>query len=372
MACKGVLTDGQVTQDAQQQLRNWHRDHDFAVCIDTDGCVLDNMWAKQVVVFHPHFMDMNSLRGIEMFFRLHAEHHNLWGVTRGCDRYLAVQHTLKSLLLDPQAAEILPKGHVNDLLESVTGYVDWIDASGGRKAFGIPSLFEYHKQHGLDYNITRLLAWSEAVDRTFPFVSLTMSPFPNVRETLERLSQKADMLVVSATPYRDLAQWWSDADLVRYVQAIAGKEMGKKSEHIRIIKEIGGYDDDQVIMIGDGGGDLEAARANKALFFPTPAGKEQEAWADAAEVFDAFFAGAYRGGLEDEKVSEFQSMLLQEGPWEKPAYDAKAEYRKLQPKRVETYEKLHPNGRLFVLEDCRRREEVAGSAPRLRRATTEV
>jgi len=184
-------------------LNQWEKEHDFLVCLDTDGHVLDNMWAKQVIVFHPHYMDMNSLRDIELFFRIHAEHHNLWAKTRGCDRYLAVQLTLNSLLKDPQAKELIPREHLRDLLHSLNGYIDFIDKSGGQKAFGIPSLMEYHKSHGLDYNITRLLAWSEAVDRTFPFVTLSMPPFPHVEDTLRYLSERADILVVSATPYRD-------------------------------------------------------------------------------------------------------------------------------------------------------------------------
>ncbi|MCK4282837.1 MAG: HAD family hydrolase [Candidatus Brocadiae bacterium] len=351
MAFQGVLTAEQVGQDPQQQLRDWTREHDFAVCIDTDGCVLDNMWAKQVIVFHPHYMDMNGLRDIEMFFRIHAEHHNLWATTRGCDRYLAVRHTLESLLADTQARDALPEEHVRDLLSSLEGYVTFIEGSGGEKAFGIPSLSEYHKANGLDYNITRLLAWSEAVDRTFQFVTLGMPPFDGVREELEHLSQKADLLVVSATPYSDLAEWWNRTGLVQYVQSIAGKEMGKKGEHIRLLMEAGGYEPDQVIMIGDGGGDLKAARANDVLFYATPAGKEEEAWEDARESFEAFFAGRYRGDVEDEKVAVFQNILLDEGPWQKDGYDAREEYGKLQDKRVETYTQLHAQGKLFVLDD---------------------
>jgi len=350
MAFMGVLTDEQVEQAPQQQLRSWQSEHDFLVCLDTDGHVLDNMWAKQVIVFHPHYMDMNGLRDIELYFRIHAEHHNLWADTRGCDRYVAVQLTLNSLLEDLQARQAIPTDHVKDLLNSLNGYVEFVNSSGGQKAFGIPSLFEYHKSHGLDYNITRLLAWSEAVDRTFQFVTLTMPPFPGVRETVQYLCERADILVVSGTPYRDLASWWQSAGLAQCVKAIAGKEMGKKTEHIRVVKEQGGYADDHVIMGGDGGGDLKAARANNALFFPTPAGREVEAWASARQTFDAFFEGRYRGELEDEKVKVFNEVLLKQGPWEAPDYDARAEYEKLQPKRIETYQQLHPNGKLLVTD----------------------
>ncbi len=351
MAYQGDMNEEQIAEDPRQQLRNWNREHDYAICIDTDGAVLDNMWAKQVVVFHPHYMDMNSLRDIEMFFRIHAEHHNLWGTTRGCDRYIAVQLTLQSLQNDPDAKGRLPLDHIHDLQNSLSGYVDWIDKSAGEKGFGVPSLTEYHEQHGLDFNITRLLAWSEAVDRTFKFVTLNMPPFEGVPETLDYLSGHADMLVVSSTPYSDLVAWWGNTDLKQSVQGIAGKEMGKKTEHIRLLKEAGGYDDDQVIMLGDGGGDLGAARANNAAFYPIIAGREQEAWENARESFDAFFEGEYRGALEDRLVAEFENALIEKGPWEEEGYDAETEYRKLQQKRLDTYELLHPQGKLFAFVD---------------------
>ncbi len=350
MAFKGALSEKEIAEDAQQHLRDWDKDHDHAVCIDTDGCVLDNMWAKQVIVFHPHYMDMNHLRPMEMFFRIHAEHHNLWGTTRGCDRNLAIKHTLTSLLEDPDARDVLPEQHIRDLLDSLQGYIEYIQQSP-EKGFGVPTLFEYHKQHGLDYNITRHLGWAEAVNRSFEFVTLGMPPFEGVRETLERLSERADLLVVSSTPYSDLIAWWSENDLTRYVQSIAGKEMGSKQEHIRLLMEHGGYSPDEVMMIGDGGGDLKAAHANDALFYGTPAGHEIEAWKQADDIFEAFFTGEYRGEPEDRMVERFENALEEVAPWEKDDYEAEEEYRKLQQKRIETYEMLHPGGKLFVLED---------------------
>ena len=82
------------------------------------------------------------------------------------------------------------------------------------------------------------------MNRTFRFVTLGMPPFGGVQDVLEYLSQNADILVVSATPYSDLADWWTGTGLAQYVQSIAGKEMGKKADHIRLLKEAGGYEAD--------------------------------------------------------------------------------------------------------------------------------
>jgi len=349
MAFQGTLTLEQIHADPQQQIRAWQREHDFAVCIDTDGCVLDNMWAKQVLVFQSLFMDVFALRAAEMHFRIHGEHHNLWGKTRGCDRYVAIQHTLDSLLADPQAADSFSLDYVRRIKDSVDGYIASVTESDGARAFGTPSLIEYHQAHGRDFNITRLLAWSESVNRSFRYFTLSMPPFDGVRETLEWLAPRADIMVVSATPYCDLTEWWSGQDLTQHLQAIAGKEMGKKADHIRLLMESGGYAPEQVIMVGDGGGDLKAARANGVAFLPTPAGAEVQAWQDARETFATFMAAKYRGAVEDARVAQFDDILQADGPWQKPGYDARTEYARLQDKRVETYKALHPTGRLFTL-----------------------
>ena len=112
-------------------------------------------------------------------------------------------------------------------------------------------------------------------------------------------TDRADVLVVSATPYEDLAAWWERSGLAAHVQAIAAKEMGTKADHIRMMIEAGGYIPDHVIMVGDGGGDLRAARANGVLFYPTPPGREAQAWFGARECFEAFIAGRYAGAMQD-------------------------------------------------------------------------
>ncbi len=55
-------------------------------------------------------------------------------------------------------------------------------------------------------------------------------PFPYVRESLEKLSGKADMLVVSATPNEALEAGWDEHDIAKYVAAICGQEIGSKKE----------------------------------------------------------------------------------------------------------------------------------------------
>jgi len=103
------LTDEQIKNEPEQQLKNFKRRKDFLVAIDTDGCVTDNMNGKQMLIFHPHYMEFYQLWGIESYFREIAEYYNLFSIHRGCNRFIAVQHTLKSLNKREDVQQILKK-----------------------------------------------------------------------------------------------------------------------------------------------------------------------------------------------------------------------------------------------------------------------
>lgn len=345
---------------AQRQLLEWEPQHDFLCCFDVDGHLLDNMLAKQVIVFQPHFMDIFGLRDIETYYRLHGEYHNLWGPDRGCDRHEAKALILDSLMSDPELSVKIDDGMCNKIAaikESLDKYIEHIESTGD--AYGFDSLHRFALAYPGDENLTKLMAWSKACDLTFPFVTIPMPPFGKVVDTLSFVSSRADVLIVSKTPYDDICNWLEAHELIQYVTAIAGKEQGAKDEHIclamggkydaatKAIVETGSnYLPEKVIMGGDGRGDLKAAKKNHAYFFPTPAGREQEAWNEAKDmVFGAFFDGRY-ASVEPVRVEEFKSAAQPVPVWEQSGYENKAEYAKLQPKRRHLYHQLNPGGKL--------------------------
>ena len=360
----GRLTTEQIKdkETAQQQLKTWPAEHEFLTCFDVDGHLLDNMTSKQVIVFQPHFMDIFGLREIETYYRLHAEHHNLWSKDRGCDRHEAKSFTLGSLQTDPKLEAEMPKGlaeKLRNIKASIDAYIGHIQKTGG--AYGFDSLHEFQQAHRDDDNLTLLVVWSRAVDLTFPFVTIPMQPFPKVRETLAFVAEKADVLIVSKTPYEDICNWLERHDLVQYVTAVAGKEQGGKDEHIcmamggefdaqakKVTKQGNKYPSEKVIMGGDGGGDLKAAKKNDAFFYPTPPGREEEAWLRAVDdVFAPFFRGEY-AGREADHIEVFENAMLPRGPWEEPGYDHRAAFLRLQEKRKQLYRQLKPGGRLVT------------------------
>ena len=343
------LSDEQVREDAQQQLRNFKRTKDFLIAIDTDGCVTDNMNGKQMLIFHPQFMEFYGLWGIESYFREVAEYYNLFSVDRGCNRFIATQFTLRALVARKDVGKVLAERHLE--LPDGKELDEYITFTQENKlGLGNPSLEEFiNTRRSTCFPLYKLLGWSEAVNRTFPHISAKIPPFQGVRECLELMTQDADVMVVSKTPYADLANYWEAQGIADYVHVIAGQEMGSKAHHIEVAKKAGEYEDDHVLMIGDGGGDLKAVKAHNGLFYPTPPGTEQKAWDAFPEVFKMFIQGRYKEEFEGQLLEAFDKALPTKPLWEQPDYGHVAAYREKQEIRKTLYEKLNPGGRLLIL-----------------------
>jgi phosphoglycolate phosphatase-like HAD superfamily hydrolase len=166
-----------------------------------------------------------------------------------------------------------------------------------------------------DSELERAWAWTTAVNTTVSEMVHGVAPFPGVRESLRFLQDKADMIVVSATPVEALTREWEEHAIASFVRVIAGQEMGKKSLHLRLATA-GRYAKDRVLMIGDAPGDLEAARANGVLFFPINPGHEEESWKRfLEESVSRFLNGQYSGDYEAKLISDFEKLLPSTPPW---------------------------------------------------------
>ena len=74
----------------------------------------------------------------------------------------------------------------------------------------------------------------------------------------------------------------------------------------------------KVQMIGDAPGDMKAAKANDALFYPINPGDETNSWKRFGdEAFDKFLNGEYAGEYEEKVIAEFDTYLPELPPWER-------------------------------------------------------
>jgi phosphoglycolate phosphatase-like HAD superfamily hydrolase len=153
-----------------------------------------------------------------------------------------------------------------------------------------------------------------AVNRSIEQMVRGVPPFPLVRESLEELARRADILVVSATPQDALEREWREHGLTTYVAAIGGQELGTKKQMLVMAQK---YPPGHTLMIGDALGDLAAATANAALFYPVNPGAEEASWRRFHdEAIDRFFAGSFAGPYQRSLLAEFHACLPEVPPWQ--------------------------------------------------------
>ncbi|MCM8824554.1 MAG: HAD hydrolase-like protein [Candidatus Omnitrophica bacterium] len=330
------------------QIKEFKKTKDFLVAIDTDGCIVDNMSGKQILVFHPLYMEFYQLWDIESYFREVAEYYNLFSVYRGSNRFIALRLTLQALEERTDVKEIVRNKNLK-IPDSglIADFIDFCEKNN--YALSNISLKKYVDTLYLELSVRKLFAWSMAVNEMLPIINKNFMPFANVKESLEVISEKADIAVVSQTPYDDLFEYWYSHDMIKYVNVICSQEMGSKVFQIEMLKKIGAYPEDNVMVIGDSYGDLESAEKNNVRFYPVVPGKEEDAWKNIFEVFDLFLAGKYRAENQEIFIKEFLNVLTDLPPWKNPEYDHLVSYREKQQLRKSLYEKFNPGGRLLLL-----------------------
>ena len=163
--------------------------------------------------------------------------------------------------------------------------------------------------------LRQVLEWSRQVNVNIEKTVKRLPPFKWVIESLEKMSVSSDMIVISQTPEEALAREWKANGIDRFVTVIAGQELGTKTEHITMATK-NRYSPRRVLMIGDAPGDLAAARANKALFYPINPGHEEESWrVFHSEAYDKFLNGTYIEEYERTLIAFFNSLMPEVPPW---------------------------------------------------------
>jgi phosphoglycolate phosphatase-like HAD superfamily hydrolase len=282
--------------------------HSYFVGIDSDGCVFDTMEVKHKECFIPNIIKYWKLQAISKFARAAAEFVNLYSKWRGINRFPALTKTFDLLRDWPEAMRRGVR------IPEVPTLNAWINSG---VALGNPTLKAEVEKTG-DPILKQTLEWSEAVNRTIADVVEGVPPFPYFRESVAELSKKADIICVSATPTEALEREWQEHDIAKYAAVIAGQEMGSKKEHLQLAAG-SKYEKDHVLMIGDAPGDLAAARANAALFYPINPGHEEASWERFRnEAAARFFAGTYAGDYEASLIAEFDKLLPEMPPWKEP------------------------------------------------------
>lgn len=288
-------------------LTGMKRTKDYLVCIDSDGCLLDNMELKHKECFCPAVVNVWNLQGASKYVREVHEWVNLYSRSRGWNRFPAVVRTLELSYARPELKE---RGYIMPNLKPLK---KWIEETPVLSAVAID---EYaRKCPDCDPLLLQAAQWSREVDANIAHIVRNILPFPGIREAVLKLREFADVVVVSATPHDSLVRELTAVGIAPLMTAIAGQELGTKSQSIRKAMSHG-YAADHVLKIGDAPSDYEAARDNGVLFNPIVAGKERDSWNNVLEVSSVKFRnGTFKGEYQDEILKDFFATLAEEPHW---------------------------------------------------------
>lgn len=280
---------------------------DFLVCVDSDGCLLDNMELKHKECFCPATINWWNLQSVSRYARQCAEFVNLYSRSRGFNRFPALIRTLELTYSRPEVKE---RGLV---MPDLSALKKWIKET---PVLGAAALEEYYNSHeNLDPVLIQAANWSREVDSNIRHIVRNIGPFPYVKEALGYLKGFADIVVVSATPSEALERELNACGITPLVSFIAGQDCGTKSRNIHDAMEAG-FDADHVLKIGDAPSDYMAAQENGVLFYPIVTGRESESWKNLRFAFaDTFKEGKYKGRQMQERLAEFLSVLAEEPSW---------------------------------------------------------
>ncbi len=291
---------------SQNELAELKPAHEFFIGIDSDGCAFDTMEIKQKECFCPNVIKYFELQTVAKYARETWEFVNLYSKHRGYNRFIALVIFLDLLSKRKDVAVR------NQKIPDMSPLKEWISKE---TRLANPVLEEYAGRINNPV-IDLVLKWSENVNSDIAGMVYGISPFPFVRECLERIVRNADIMVVSQTPMEALKREWKENNIDRYIWAMAGQEYGTKAEHIRFAAK-GKYPDSKILMIGDSPRDLEAAKSNGVLFYPVNPGHEEASWERLYnEALDRFFNFSYEGEYEKKLIEEFESFMPGEPPWE--------------------------------------------------------
>ncbi|MBM4465047.1 MAG: HAD family hydrolase [Chloroflexi bacterium] len=282
--------------------------YDFLVGIDSDGCAFDTMEIKHKECFTPNTIKHWGLQPVSKYARDAALFVNLYSRWRGINRWPALVMVLDLLRERP---EVQRRGVQIPEVPRVREFI--ADERFPKSNDGLRAYMAEHPDPELD----TALAWTTGINATVADMVHGVPPFPYVRESLDFLFDKADMIVVSATPVEAVIREWEEHDIAKYMRVMAGQEMGTKGEHIALAAK-GRYAPDHILVIGDALGDLEAARDNDALFFPVNPGYEEESWQRFYEEgLHKFLAQEYAGDYEVRLIAEFERFMPEVPPWKR-------------------------------------------------------
>ena len=256
--------------------------HDFLICVDSDGCVMDTMNCKHIHCFGPCMVTEWGLEqwNDEILHRWNVI--NLFSMTRGINRFKGLAMAL---------------GEIHEKYTTITGIAalqDWAANAPALSNDAVAKAAEDATDPEAKLVFSKALSWSKAVNAGIVALPEELKiPYEGAKEGLAAAHSFADVAMVSSANRDAVEEEWGKFGLLEHTDIVLAQDVGSKAACISQMLKFG-YDPYKVLMIGDAPGDQDAAQQNGVYYYPILVNHEKSSWDEAIAVaFDKLRCGDF-------------------------------------------------------------------------------
>lgn len=260
----------------------FEKKHDYLVCVDSDGCVMDTMNCKHFHCFGPCMVDEWELGEWKEAILERWNVINLFSMTRGINRFKGLAMALEE---------------INETYKPITGVAalrKWVDNAPALSNDAVAKAAAEASDPDARLVLGKALSWSKAVNASIVKLPEELKvPYAGAKEGLAAAHEFADVAMVSSANRDAVEEEWGKFGLLAHTDIVLAQDVGSKAACIAKMLEFG-YDLNKVLMVGDAPGDCDAAEKNGVHYYPILVNHEKESWEEAIAVgFGKLRSGEY-------------------------------------------------------------------------------
>ena len=260
----------------------FERKHDYLVCVDSDGCVMDTMNCKHFHCFGPCMVTEWGLEAWKDEILERWNVINLFSMTRGINRFKGLAMAL---------------GEINEKYIPIVGITylqQWADTAPALSNDAVAAAAANASYEEAKTVFEKALSWSKAVNASIVNLPEELKvPYVGAKEGLAAAHAFADVAMVSSANRDAVEEEWGKFGLLEHTDIVLVQDIGSKAACIAEMLKFG-YDLTKVVMIGDAPGDCDAAEKNGVWYYPILVNHEKASWDEAiTTAFGKLQSGEY-------------------------------------------------------------------------------
>ena len=261
---------------------SYQKKHDFLVCVDSDGCVMDTMNCKHFHCFGPCMVDEWDLGQWRDEILKRWNEINLFSMSRGINRFKGLAMALSE---------------INETYRPIPGVEalkHWAETAPALSNDGAARAAEEATDPEAKEILLKALSWSKAVNASIVRLPEELKvPFDGAKEGLEAAHAFADVAMVSSANRDAVEEEWGKFGLLPHTDIVLAQDVGSTAACIAAMLKFG-YDPQKVLMVGDAPGDCDSAEKNGVYYYPILVNHEKQSWDEAIGVaFEKLRSGEY-------------------------------------------------------------------------------